>query len=162
MKLNIVIALLLVASGIFAQEGNSRETFNKPGFYAVVSSTNLDSVNAMIALVKNSALTSKDGYEGVLLMKKAGLVGNPGNKLNLFRSGHKKLESSIKKESKNAELRVLRLMIQENAPRLLNYKDDIAGDREIIYASFKTMPSVVQKFIAEYSKKSKVLNPASL
>ncbi len=154
--------MLLVMSGIRAQEVKSKELFSKPGFYAVVSSTNLDSVNTMIAMVKNSALTYKDGFEGVLLMKKAGLVGNRENKLNLFRSGHNKLENSIKKESKNAELRFLRLMIQEHAPRILNYNDDIAGDRDIIYASFKSMPSFVQKFIAEYSKKSKVLNPASL
>lgn len=162
MKLNIFMAMLLVVSGIRAQEGKSRELFSKPGFYAVVSSTNLDSVNAMVTIVKNSALTYKDGFEGVLLMKKAGLVGNPLNKLNLFRSGRNKLENSIKKESKNAELRFLRLIIQEHAPGILNYNDDIAGDRDIIYASFKSMSPFVQKFVADYSKKSKVLNPASL
>jgi hypothetical protein len=70
------------------------------------------------------------------------------------------LEAAIKKDSLNAELRFLRLMIQENAPGMLGYKSDIEKDSAYIRKSFKTLPEVVQQAFLNYSKKSKVLKPA--
>ena len=90
-------------------------------------------------------------------MKKAGLAGIPVQKLNLFKQGHKELEAAIKREPKNVEFRFLRLMIQENAPGVLGYKDQLPEDSEYIKKSYKTLPDEVQRAIEDYSKKSKIL-----
>jgi hypothetical protein len=77
----------------------------------------------------------------------------------MFRSGLKKLEKSIAEESGNAELRFLRLMIQENAPGILNYRNEIEEDSKMVRSAYKKLPKVVQQAVSDYSKKSKVLKP---
>jgi hypothetical protein len=67
------------------------------------------------------------------------------------------LESAIKNEHENAEYRLLRLMIQENAPAALGYKNDIKADSEYIRKSYKNLPEDIQRVIFDYSKKSKIL-----
>jgi hypothetical protein len=90
-------------------------------------------------------------------MKKAGLVLNPAEKLSLFKNGHKKLEAAIKNSTENVELRFLRLIIQENAPSILNYNDDLEKDSIYITQKYKRLPDNIQKVIIDYSKKSEFL-----
>jgi hypothetical protein len=93
------------------------------------------------------------------MMRKAGLGGSPHQKLKLFREGHRELEAAIKREPGNVEFRFLRLLIQENAPAILKYRDNLQEDSKIIENSYQTLPAEVRKQIADYSKKSKVLKP---
>ena len=82
-----------------------------------------------------------------------------GIKLNLFKSGRLKLETAIKKDKTNAEFSFLRLIIQEHAPKVVDYRNNIENDVAVIRSNFKTMPPEVQQAINDYSKKSKVLKP---
>ncbi|MEO5996703.1 MAG: hypothetical protein ABIN89_08220 [Chitinophagaceae bacterium] len=159
MKLNVIITMFLVASGMIVQGQNSKKELNKSEFYAAMASENLVSVDALLKEVTNSSVSNKEAYEGALLMKKAGLASGLGKKFNLFKSGHKKLDKSIEKENKNAEFRFFRLMIQEQAPGILNYYSQIDEDSQLIKSEYKNLPQVVQKAIVNYSKKSKVLKP---
>ena len=152
--------MLLVVSGVIAHSANSVQSFDRSGFYAALASESLDSVNAVLETLSKSSLSNKEAFEGTLLMKKAGLVPNMGSKWGLFKTGRNKLENAITKENNNAELRFLRLMIQENIPGILGYKKHLEEDNKLIHSSFKSLPPAVQKVVAEYSKKSKVLKPA--
>jgi len=158
MKVNLIATMLLV-SGLFVHSLKG-QTIDRSDFYAAVGSDNLDVVNAQLEEVAKSTVKNREAFEGTLMMIKAGLVFNPASKLNLFRSGHKKLDKAISKENDNAELRFLRLMIQENAPGILNYRSQIDEDSKLIMSGYKNLPAVVQKVIADYSKKSKVLKSA--
>ncbi len=162
MKLKFVTTIFLVISGIIVNGASEKQTFDRAGFYAALASQSLDSVNAGLEAVSKSSISTKEAFEGSLLMKKAGLVQNVRSKYNLFKSGHKKLDDVIARDSKNAELRFLRLMIQENSPRILNYRDEIGEDNKIIQSAYKSLPPAVQKAVVDYSKKSKVLKPAFL
>ena len=93
-------------------------------------------------------------------MKKAGLISGAGKKLNTFKDGHKKLEASLQKDSGNTEYRFLRLMIQENAPGILGYKDDLKKDSEYIRKNFKNLPQEAKNAVIDYSKNSKILRSA--
>jgi hypothetical protein len=90
-------------------------------------------------------------------MRRAGIGGNPASKLKLFKQGHKLLEEAIAKDPKNAEFRFLRLIIQENSPGVLGYKNEEQKDSEFIRKSYNSLPEELQKTIADYNKKSKVL-----
>jgi len=114
-------------------------------------------VEAELNRLQRGGIAGLDAYVGALTMKKAGFAGIPAKKLNLFKSGHRKLESAIKNERENAEYRLLRLMVQENAPTVLGYKNDIKADSEYIRKSFKNLPEDIQQVIVDYSKKSKIL-----
>ena len=136
------------------------QTFSRTSFYAAMQSKDLDKVNEEIKIVGALSTESKNAYLGALLMKKAGLSKGASTKLNLFKSGHKLLEGSIKKEESNVEFRFLRLMIQEHAPGMLNYKDDLPNDSGIIKEKYRELPKVVQDAIAKYSMESNIIKPS--
>jgi uncharacterized protein YxeA len=149
-----VLVMLLASTAGFAQAVND---IDRVAYYQAIQQDKKDLVNKELKQLKTVSPKFRDAFEGALIMKKAGLGGNPLQKLNLFKEGHTKLEAAIKKEPNNAEFRFLRLMIQENAPGILGYKDNLDADSEYVRKSYKTLPEEAQKAIVDYSKKSKVL-----
>lgn len=158
MNMKIFTSLLILFSGITVKGNTQKATFDKSAFYSAMATNNLDAVNAQLSIIKSASINEKDAYEGALLMKKAGLVTKAKEKLTLFKSGRLKLEASIKKDKSNAELNFLRLIIQEHAPKMVDYRKDLENDISAIRLNYKTLPPVVQQAISDYSKKSKVLN----
>lgn len=55
----------------------------------------------------------------------------PTSKLNYFHTGAKQLEGIIK-ETPVLEVRYLRLLVQLNVPKMLNYNDDIDSDLKFV------------------------------
>lgn len=154
-KKNINLLLLLF---VITMQGNSQKTaFDRSVFYKAMAADNLDEINTQLNIIKGASISEKEAYEGTLLMKKAGLVTKAKDKLSLFKSGRLKLEASIKRDSKNIEFYFLRLIIQEHAPKIVNYRTELEEDSLLIRTNYKTLSQVVQQAIIEYSKKSKVL-----
>lgn len=147
-----VLVTLLVSATLMAQEG-----FDRAKFYQAMEGKQVQAVDNQITAVENSSIAEKQAFEGALQMKKAGLISGAGKKLNMFKEGHKKLEASIEKDSDNTEYRFLRIMIQENAPGILGYKDDLKKDSEYLRQNFKNLPDAAKKAVVSYSKNSKVL-----
>lgn len=158
MNRNLLFSLLILALPIVSAGADSLlSLLDKPAFYDAMASDKLEDVDAQLTAIKASSANDRGAYEGALLMKKAGLVAKAKEKLSLFKEGKKKLEAFIKNDNDNAEYCFLRLIIQEHAPKALNYKDDIDHDSKLIRSNYKTLPAVVQQAIAAYSKKSKAL-----
>ena len=148
------IALTLIFNRGFAQPAGK---IDRSAFYQAMQQDKKELVNDQLRSLSKAPAGVRQAFEGALTMKKAGLGGVPGQKLKLFKTGHKELEAAIKKEPGNVEFRFLRLLIQENAPGILGYKDNLTEDSEMIKKSYKTLPEEVQKAIEDYSKKSKIL-----
>ncbi len=159
MNFKSLISLFFVFVVFVVRANTLNSGFDKSAFYNAMASDNMETINNQLALLKASAVNEKDAYEGALLMKKAGLVTKAKEKLSLFKAGRLKLEAAIKKDRENAEFSFLRLIIQEHAPKLVDYSDNIQSDVAAIRSNFKTLPQVVQQAISDYSKKSKVLKP---
>ena len=136
---------------------NAQNGFDRAAFYDAMSKKNLEQVNGQLAIVGKTSITEKQAFEGALIMKKAGLISGAGKKLNTFKDGARKLEASLQKDSGNAEYRFLRLMIQENAPGILGYKDDLKKDSEYLRKNFKSLPQEAKDAVIDYSKNSKIL-----
>lgn len=158
-KLSTLFTLLFVIPGIMTQGKSASLNFDKVAFYAAMASRNVDEVNSVLAQLKESAIPEKKAYEGALLMKKAGLLTKAKDKLSLFKSGRTKLEAAIKNDEGNIEYHLLRLIIQENSPRIVKYNSDLKNDTELVRTSFKKLPTVVQQAVRDYSKKSTFLKP---
>jgi hypothetical protein len=122
-----------------------------------MESQNKTLVDAQISELNSAPADIKNAFLGAMIMRKAGIGGNPSSKLKLFKQGHKLLEGAIAKDPNNAEYRFLRLIIQENAPGVLGYKSDLQKDSEFIRKSYSSLPEDLQKTITDYNKKSKVL-----
>lgn len=149
----LLFATLYAFCGITTPTGNGTEEI-----YKALSSNNIEAIQIQIEKVQQSSLENKQAYEGALLMKKSGLMKGPAKqKLSVFKSGRTKLEESISKDSQNAEFRFLRLIIQENAPKVVKYHQDISEDVEMIKDQFKNLAPALRQVITDYSKHSKAL-----
>ena len=157
MNFKSLLSLFFLFSFIVVKGNVTNPVFDKSAFYNALASDNMETLNSQLAVIKASSFSEKDAYEGVLLMKKAGLVTKTNEKINLFKAGRIKLEAAIKKDKENAEFNFLRLIIQEHAPKIVNYNNNIQIDVAAIRLGYKTLVPVVQQAISDYSKKSKVL-----
>ncbi|MBC8033795.1 MAG: hypothetical protein H7Y03_06595 [Chitinophagaceae bacterium] len=163
--MRIAAILIILSTGWILVQGRSRQqqhSFSKAAFYSVMASGSADSVTYQLRVLKDAVIAGKEAYEGALLMKKAGLIPNARNKLNLFKEGRRKLEASLGRDTTNTELRFLRLMIQENAPGVVHYNKELDRDSKFIIKHFGGLPQAVQKVVINYSKRSKVLSAALL
>lgn len=135
-------------------------TIDRSSYYKAISSADLDLINTAINTVNKSTEKNKQAFEGALIMKRAGLLKGPSNKLKEFKAGKQKLEDVLDKNKDNAELRFLRLIIQENAPKILGYHKELEEDHKYIVSNFNSIPEATQKVIRDYSKSSKELSPS--
>jgi len=162
MKIIPIIVLLCMITWLAGRSQNVHHKFYKSTYYSIMSSGRIKKINAELNLLNSDSITGKEAYEGALLMRKAGLVKLPTEKLKLFKVGRIKLETSLLTDSTNGEYHFLRLMIQENAPKIVKYHNDLEIDKLYIEKSFKSLSPVVQNAIINYSKNSKILNSSDL
>jgi len=159
MRLITILTFALILSGVAVQGRQKQQIFEKSSFYKVMASENLENINFQLSILATASIPEKEAYKGALLMKKAGLLKKPADKLKFFKAGYIQLESALKKDSTNGEYHFLRLTIQEHAPRTVKYFKDLEKDRLYIQNTFKEFSPVVQKAIFDYSKNSKILRP---
>lgn len=138
----------------------AQKGFDKSSFYKALSGTDTASIDDELRALGLADIEEKTAYEGALLMRKAGLIHGAIHKLKTFKSGHQKLESALSVHRQNTEYHFLRLMIQENAPGILGYKDNMDEDALIVKDNYINLPEPVRRAVVDYSKKSKKLNPA--
>ncbi|MDB4919286.1 hypothetical protein [Mucilaginibacter sp.] len=154
-KWKMLLVFLLTVG--FIKISAAQEKFEKAAFYTVMDSGDLDAINNQIEIVQASSSNNKEGYEGALLMRKADKMSTAGKKLKYFKAGRIKLETALLADSDNTEFHFLRLAIEEHAPKIVKYHNDIEKDKLIIRKNFKGLPKSVQHAIIDYCKKSKVL-----
>ena len=130
----------------------------KEAFYEAMSNDDLALIEEQLQVLEQLGENSEMAYKGALLMKKAALLNQPGEKLRVFKSGREMLESAIAAAPGRAEWRFLRLMIQENAPEILGYDTNLADDAKMVSDSFHTFSPEIKNAVIRYSKKSNVLN----
>jgi hypothetical protein len=158
-KSKIILISTLFLGTFILQKGHAQQKFEKSVFYNVMASGDLDAVNNEIAIVEDAQTNRKEGYEGALLMKKAGLLAKPKQRLKFFKDGRIKLETALLNDNENTEFHFLRLAIEEHAPKIVKYHADIENDKLVIQKNFKNLSPVVQHAILDYCKNSKVLQP---
>jgi hypothetical protein len=148
----------LIAFAITHFEAHAQTGTGKQAFYSAIASGSTTAWNKQLEAVNTMSGNDKKAFQGALLMRKSGVQKTPGQKLSMFKQGHKLLEAAISHEAQNPEYRFLRLMIQENAPKIVGYNNNIADDARLVKASFKSLPETVQKAVLSYSQTSKALN----
>lgn len=157
LRIAVIVITLCTAGSLQAQPSS---TFDRAEYYKTIASEDLNTINSKIDGLSKSDEKNKEAFEGALMMKRAGLLKGPSKKLKEFKAGREKLESNISSDTNNAELRFLRLIIQEKAPGILGYNKELESDHKYIVANFKSLPEATQKVVKDYSKSSKVLSPS--
>lgn len=102
-------------------------------------------------------------YKGAATVLYARYQNNQNAKKKLVIEGIKTLESAVKIDSDNIEIRLVRLIIQENSPKILKYKTNISADKQIILTNFTKQSKAVKEIIKRYaSQRSKLFTAAEL
>lgn len=151
----VVLLFCVIASAPAQTESRG---FNRTSFYAAFISEDTVAIQKQLKTILHSAFNYKEAYAGALIMKKAGLIKGASRKLKEFKSGKEKLEEAIR-EHDNVEFRFLRLVIQEKAPKVLGYHNQLQEDRNYLIAHFQSGPAELRKIILDYSKSSSTLSP---
>jgi hypothetical protein len=147
--------VLFFLQGLLPLELVAQEKLDRKEFYKILSTENLEQINGLIS--KYEVSSELKGFVAALTMRKAGLVFWVNEKLSLFRKGAQSMDKSIKDAPEELELRVLRLMVQEQCPRILNYYQNLEEDASKIKKGFQTLPKETQTVLKSYVKKSKLL-----
>ena len=134
-------------------------SIDKLNFYKVFESNSESLINLEIKkLRKLNPSNTKDAYLGALLMKKSKFQKNIKEKIEIFKQGKSLLEKAIQRNPKKIEYQFLRLVIQENCPKILKYNSEIKEDVETIYNSYHNLELSIKKVVKKYAQKSKNLN----
>jgi hypothetical protein len=144
---------LLLSSFLFLS------VLTKTAFFEAIETDNEVVLEKMYNQVQKAPYTEeKSAYLGAILMKQAAFKFLPNKKLSYFLEGKNLLEKAISKYPKNTELRLIRLMIQENAPKFLGYYEESYSDAKYIKKMYPFLEEELQNIVQGYAKKSKILN----
>lgn len=78
-----------------------------------------------------------------------------GQKMERFKEGAKLLESTVKNEPNNIEIRMIRLSIQENVPGITGYKKNIKEDKKFITEHYDEQNSSLKEYLKNFILQSK-------
>ncbi len=158
LKLKVVVAFCCFLPVLLVKGNKSNQGFDRTALYAAMKASQIDDVVAALTDLQKSNLPDKLAFEGALMMKKAALLSKPKDKLNTFKAGREKLETAIQNNPDNIEYKLLRIMIQENAPKIVRYRNELQKDGDLVNAAYKKLPAAAQLAASDYSKNSKVLH----
>ncbi len=134
-------------------------SFNQPDYsvYQILASGKQEPIQKGIEKYEQQKKSDyRDAYLGSLYMQSAQFEKTPKDKLSIFKKGRLLLEEVIAKNNL-AEFRFLRLIIQENAPKILKYNEQIKTDASFIKSNFNNLENPLKEVIRNYSKTSKSL-----
>lgn len=149
----VSVALLSILLFIFQDISNVRESYidasksqkNTEDFYNLVINYNKE----------NQVLLA---YKGAAIALKAKFAKHIKEKKSLFIEGTKLVDTAIKNDPSNAEIRMIRLSIQENSPRILNYKSNIDEDKNGILNSLNKQNQSLKEYLKNYIIQSKAFS----
>lgn len=145
-----VIFLLISIFGL-----NANAQLDRKAIYGALASDSKDLVQKQLDGIQNVKESSEvKAFKGALQMKAAQFQKTAKDKMALFNSGKKALESEIKSNDGNVEYRFLRLLIQENAPKQLKYNGNIEEDVMSIVSGYSKLKESTKTAIESYAKKS--------
>ncbi len=97
-------------------------------------------------------------YKGASIALQAKFSPKKEDKKKQFIEGTQLLDYALKNDSNNLEIRLIRLSIQENTPKIMKYKANIAEDKQFIVSNFSKQSNPLKDFVRVYLKQSKVFS----
>ena len=101
-------------------------------------------------------------YKGAAYAIKAKFSKGLMDKKELFKTGAGLIENSAKKEPANFEIRMIRLGIQINAPKITGYQSNISEDKTFLLKEYKNQPANLKNLFKDFTKKNDIYTPEEL
>ncbi len=100
------------------------------------------------------------GYKAAAQIMEAKITTEKGKRKSFVKSGATSLESIIKSNPNNAELRLIRLSVQENLPKIVGYRGSLKDDKTFLISQFSKQNSALKNYIKRFASQSKSFTPA--
>lgn len=130
---------------------NLRSLYTKASF----SKANADRFSAMAEKVNSSEPAVKAYRAAASIIQAKFEKGN--NRKTLLINGVRNLEQTIKFNPKNVELRVIRLSVQENLPKIVGYNKNLLEDKHFILKNYSKQSTELKSYIRDCASVSKTL-----
>lgn len=141
--LSIFIALLVTAF-VDAQDLNQIRSDYPNAVESEEITSKLDAEFSSTAEPDKPVLLAYKGAVTTLVGKFAKGIGE---KIRVFKQGVSLIEKAVAADPLNPEIRYIRMSVQENAPRILDYHNNIEEDKEFILKNYKNVSSKGSKDI---------------
>lgn len=125
---------------------------------AIDSKANAEKFYKLLESVSKEDSKTLVAYKGASVALQAKFSPKKEDKKKQFIEGTQLLEFALKNDSKNLEIRLIRLSIQENTPKIMKYKANIAEDKQFIVSNFSKQTASLKDFVRLYLKQSKVFS----
>src|SRR5690606_7759212 len=122
---------------------------------AVQSAENATKLDAELAKINSSGKSELLAYKGAISTVKAKFAKKKSEKKDFFKAGVSLIESAVKADPSNIEIRYIRMSVQENSPKFLGYYKNIEADKVFILEHYKSISSVeLKEIIKDFVLKS--------
>ncbi|MEX0997079.1 MAG: hypothetical protein WDZ45_08520 [Flavobacteriaceae bacterium] len=102
----------------------------------------MDNVDSNSAVLK--------AYQGASFALQAHYGKGVKEKKEFFEQAVSNIEAAVQEEPENAEIRLIRLSVQEKSPRIVKYKDNMDEDKAMVLEHFEKQSKAVKKCIRDY------------
>ncbi|MBB4808052.1 hypothetical protein HNP38_003392 [Chryseobacterium defluvii] len=106
----------------------------------------------------SDAVTS--AYKAAAKIMEARITKEKGKRKSFVKSGATSLENIIKSNPNNAELRLIRLSVQENLPKIVGYHSSMKDDKTFILNSYSKQNTGLKNYIKKFASQSKTFTAA--
>lgn len=148
-----LIVTFLTAFLVFFQ--TDLETLRNSYAKANLSNANIEAfINTAEKQTGSDAVTK--GYKAAAQIMEAKIAKQ--NRKSLVKSGATSLESIIKSNPNNIELRLIRLSVQENIPRIVGYRGSLKDDKVFILNNYSKQNTALKNYIKNFAAQSKTIS----
>lgn len=127
--------------------------------YAKANSSNTNTeafINLAEKQTGSDAVTS--GYKAAAQIMEAKIAKK--NRKALVKNGATSLESIIKNNPNNIELRLIRLSVQENIPKIVGYRGSIKDDKAFLIANYTKQNATLKSYVKKFAMQSQSFSDA--
>jgi hypothetical protein len=110
--------------------------------------------------VTNESDKTLVAYKGASITLMSRFSKKIADKINRFKEGAKLVEFAVAKEPNNIEIRLIRLSIQANVPKIVKYNSNKKEDKDFILAHYKEQSGALKEYVKNFILQSKIFSAA--
>lgn len=153
------LILSLITAFLFYFQSSDLETLRNSYSKANQSSANTQAF-IDVAEKQSSSDPIISGYKAAAQIMEAKVTKEKGKRKSFVKTGATSLESIIKTNPNNIELRVIRLSVQENIPKIVGYHSSLKDDKTFILSNYSKQNSALKSYVQKFAAQSKTFTPA--
>ncbi len=153
---------LFLSIFLFLSFANIPEIADIRKMYAdvLISESNAKEFASKLADIENEDNKTLVAYKGASIVIMSRYKKEISEKSKKFKTGAKMIEFAVTSEPNNIEIRLIRLSIQEKAPKIVNYNKNKKEDKDFLLNHYKEQSGNLKTYIKNFMLQSKSFSNA--